>query len=86
MPSRRLPAGIRHTHAFSEPEQLMTGPRHPLADEKQVTPSQLRGHRIWMPILPAGSEWADCFDAVVAALGLGSSRRTRTSAPGRYTT
>ena len=70
VPSRRLPADIRYTRAFDEPEQLMTGPRHPLADEKQVTPAQLRGHRIWMPNLPAGSEWADYFDAVVAAFGL----------------
>lgn len=70
VPQRRLPAGIRHTHVFDEPEQLLTGPRHPLANEKQVTPAQLRGHRIWMPILPAGSEWADYFDAVAAEFGL----------------
>jgi len=70
VPPRRLPAGIRHIRALDEPEQLMTGPRHPLAGEKQVTPAQLRGHRIWMPILPAGSEWADYFDAVVQAFGL----------------
>ena len=70
VPRRRLPAGIRHTYVFGEPEQLMTGPRHPLANEKQVTPAQLRGHRIWMPILPAGSEWADYFDAVAAEFDL----------------
>lgn len=70
VPQRRLPAGIRHTHVFDEPEQLLTGPRHPLAGEKQVTPAQLRGHRIWMPVLPAGSEWADYFDAVAAEFGL----------------
>jgi DNA-binding transcriptional LysR family regulator len=70
VPPRRLPAGIRHMRALDEPEQLMTGPRHPLAGERQVTPAHLRGHRIWMPILPAGSEWADYFDAVVQAFGL----------------
>lgn len=70
VPQRRLPAGIRHTHMFDEPQQLMTGPRHPLAGEKQVTPAQLRGHRIWMPILPAGSEWADYFDVLAAEFGL----------------
>jgi DNA-binding transcriptional LysR family regulator len=70
VPPRRLPASIRHTRALDEPEQLMTGPRHPLAGEKQVTPERLHGHRIWMPILPAGSEWADYFDAVVQAFGL----------------
>jgi DNA-binding transcriptional LysR family regulator len=67
---RRLPANIRHILAIAEPEQLLTGPRHPLAGERQVTPTQLRGHRIWMPNLPAGSEWADYFDAVVAVFGL----------------
>jgi DNA-binding transcriptional LysR family regulator len=70
VPRRRLPAGIRFMRAFEEPEQLLVGPRHALADEKQVTPAQLRGHRIWMPVLPTGSEWADYFDAVVAAFGL----------------
>jgi DNA-binding transcriptional LysR family regulator len=70
VPPRRLPASIRHMRAFDEPEQLLTGPRHKLAGEKFVTPAQLRGHRIWMPILPAGSEWADYFDAVATAFGL----------------
>jgi len=70
VPPRRLPGNIRHVLAIAEPEQLLAGPRHPLAGEKQVTPAQLRGHRIWMPVLPAGSEWADYFDAVVAAFGL----------------
>jgi DNA-binding transcriptional LysR family regulator len=70
LPQRRLPAGIRHAHVFDEPQQLLIGPRHPLANEKQVTPAQLRGHRIWMPILPVGSEWADYFDAVAADFAL----------------
>lgn len=70
VPSRRLPAGIRHMRALDEPEQLLAGPRHRLAAEKFVTPAQLRGQRIWMPILPAGSEWADYFDAVAAAFGV----------------
>jgi DNA-binding transcriptional LysR family regulator len=70
LPQRRLPIGIRHSHLFDEPQQLMTGPRHPLADEKQVRPDQLREHRIWMPILPAGSEWGDYFDALAAEFGL----------------
>jgi len=72
LPQRRLPAGIRHTysHLFDEPEQLLAGPRHRLANEKRVTPAQLRGHRIWMPILPDGSEWADYFDAVAAEFDL----------------
>jgi DNA-binding transcriptional LysR family regulator len=70
VPSRRLPAGIAHLRALDEPHQLLAGPRHTLADEKSVTPARLAGHRIWMPSLPAGSEWADYFDALAAAFGL----------------
>jgi DNA-binding transcriptional LysR family regulator len=72
LPQRRLPASIRHaySHLFDEPEQLLVGPRHPLASQKQVTPAQLRGYRIWMPILPPGSEWGDYFDAVAAEFDL----------------
>jgi DNA-binding transcriptional LysR family regulator len=72
LPQRRLPAGIRHSysHLFDEPEQLLAGPRHRLANAARVSPAQLRGHRIWMPILPDGSEWADYFDAVAAEFDL----------------
>jgi DNA-binding transcriptional LysR family regulator len=70
VPPRRLPPGIAHMRALDEPHQLVTGPRHTLADEKAVTPARLAGHRIWMPSLPAGSEWADYFDALAAAFGL----------------
>lgn len=70
MPPRRLPPGIAHMRALDEPHQLLTGPRHALAGEKSVTPARLAGHRIWMPSLPSGSEWADYFDALAAAFGL----------------
>jgi len=70
VPPRRLPPGITHIRALDEPHQLVTGPRHTLADEKSVTPARLAGHRIWMPTLPAGAEWADYFDALAAAFGL----------------
>jgi DNA-binding transcriptional LysR family regulator len=70
VPPRRLPAGIAHVRALDEPHQLVTGPRHALAGEKSVTPARLAGHRIWMPSLPSGSEWADYFDALAAAFGL----------------
>ena len=70
VPPRRLPAGIAHMRALDEPHQLVTGPRHTLAGERSLTPARLAGHRIWMPTLPAGSEWADYFDALAAAFGL----------------
>jgi DNA-binding transcriptional LysR family regulator len=70
VPPRRLPPDIAYTRAVDEPHQLLTGPRHPLAGEKSVTPARLAGHRIWMPSLPSGSEWAAYFDALAAAFGL----------------
>lgn len=70
VPPRRLPPGIAHMRALDEPHQLVAGPRHALAREKSVSPARLAGHRIWMPSLPAGSEWADYFDALAAAFGL----------------
>jgi DNA-binding transcriptional LysR family regulator len=70
VPPRRLPPGIAHMRALDEPHQLLAGPRHALAGEKSVPSAQLAGCRIWMPTLPAGSEWADYFDALAAAFGL----------------
>jgi DNA-binding transcriptional LysR family regulator len=70
VPPRRLPPGIAHMRALDEPHQLLTGPRHVLAGKKSVTPALLAGHRIWMPSLPAGSEWAEYFDSLATAFGL----------------
>jgi DNA-binding transcriptional LysR family regulator len=70
VPPRRLPPGIAHMRALDEPHQLLTGPRHALAGKKSVTPALLAGHRIWMPSLPAGSEWAEYFDSLATAFGL----------------
>jgi DNA-binding transcriptional LysR family regulator len=67
---RTVPPSIRHERAFDEPHQLLTGPRHPLAGARYVTPRQLAEHRVWMPSLPAGAEWTDYFDALAAAFGL----------------
>jgi hypothetical protein len=35
-----------------------------------VTPAQLVGHRIWMPGITAGTEWAAYYDDLVAEFGL----------------
>ncbi|MFJ9245372.1 LysR family transcriptional regulator [Streptomyces sp. NPDC101776] len=67
---RRLPADIEVTRAFDEPIQLLTGPAHALAAARALTPADLVGHRIWMPGLVAGTEWAAYYDALAAAFGL----------------
>ncbi len=66
----RLPGDIGAVRVFDEPVQLLTGPGHPLADAGAVTPADLAGHRIWMPGIVAGTEWAAYYDTLAAAFGL----------------
>ncbi|GHJ34541.1 LysR family transcriptional regulator [Streptomyces sp. TS71-3] len=70
MPGRRLPADIRAARAFGEPIELLTGPAHELAGARAVTPADLAGHRIWMPGIVAGTEWAAYYGDLAAAFGL----------------
>ncbi|SDY75929.1 DNA-binding transcriptional regulator, LysR family [Asanoa ishikariensis] len=67
---RRLPAAIRTARVLDERHELLVGPRHPLADAEAVTPAQLAAHRIWMPGMAPGSEWADYYVELAAAFGL----------------
>ncbi|MEV0259063.1 LysR family transcriptional regulator [Streptomyces sp. NPDC050732] len=64
-----LPPGVRMIHAFDSPLELLVGPRHPLA-ARSLTPRQLRGHRIWVPGIAPGSEWADFYDELVTEFDL----------------
>jgi DNA-binding transcriptional LysR family regulator len=66
----RLPRALRMIHAFDSPSELLVGPRHPLASARKVTPSQLRGHRIWVPGIAAGSEWAEFYDQLATDFDL----------------
>ncbi|MZD06760.1 LysR family transcriptional regulator [Streptomyces sp. SID5785] len=70
VPDRRLPPGVSATRVVDEPVVLVTGAAHPLADAAEVTPASLAGHRIWMPGLAAGSEWAAYYEELAAAYGL----------------
>ncbi|SNS93399.1 DNA-binding transcriptional regulator, LysR family [Asanoa hainanensis] len=67
---RRLPDAIRAARVLDEPHELLVGPRHPLASADVVTPAQLAEHRIWMPGMAPGSEWADYYLELAAAFGL----------------
>lgn len=66
----RLPEGLRAVRVLDEPVQLLTGTRHPLAGARSVTPAQLAGHRIWMPGLVDGTEWAAYYTTLAAEFGL----------------
>ncbi|MEV5878957.1 LysR family transcriptional regulator [Streptomyces sp. NPDC052101] len=66
----RLPEGLRSVRVLDEPVQLLTGARHPLAGARSVTPAQLAGHRIWLPGLVDGTEWAAYYTTLAAEFGL----------------
>ncbi|AGP52006.1 LysR family transcriptional regulator [Streptomyces rapamycinicus] len=70
MPGRPLPEDIESVRVLDEPLQLLTGPAHALAGARSVTVAQLAGHRIWMPGIVPGTEWAAYYDDLVAEFGL----------------
>jgi DNA-binding transcriptional LysR family regulator len=70
LPARRLPDGIEAARVLDEPVQLLTGPAHEFAAARAVTPAELPGHRIWMPGIVTGTEWAAYYDELAAAFGL----------------
>jgi DNA-binding transcriptional LysR family regulator len=70
LPAQQLPDGIEAARVLDEPVQLLTGPNHEFAAARAVTPSELAGHRIWMPGIVSGTEWAAYYDALAAAFGL----------------
>ena len=69
-PQLRVPDTIRTARVGDESHQLLVGPRHPLADARSVTPTQLIGHRIWMPGLPRETEVSCYFDELAETFGL----------------
>ncbi|PSJ30670.1 LysR family transcriptional regulator [Streptosporangium nondiastaticum] len=69
-PGRPLPEDIESVRVLDEPLQLLTGPAHALAGAKSVSVAQLVGHRIWMPGIVPGTEWAAYYDDLVAEFGL----------------
>ncbi|MEU3197417.1 LysR family transcriptional regulator [Streptomyces sp. NPDC006996] len=70
MPGRPLPEDIESVRVLDEPLQLLTGPTHALAVARSVTVAQLAGHRIWMPGIVPGTEWAAYYDDLGAEFGL----------------
>jgi len=70
MPARQLPDGIKTAHVIDDPHQLLTGPAHELASAGSVRPADLAGHRIWIPGILPGTEWAAYYDDLAAEFGL----------------
>lgn len=69
-PGRPLPEDIAYARVLDEPLQLFTGPAHALATAGSVRLADLAGHRIWMPGVVPGTEWAAYYDDLVAEFGL----------------
>ncbi|MEU6599996.1 LysR family transcriptional regulator [Streptomyces flaveolus] len=69
-PGRPLPEDVESVRVLDEPLQLLTGPGHALAGARSVTLARLAGHRIWMPGIVPGTEWAAYYDDLVAEFGL----------------
>lgn len=69
-PGRPLPDDLAAVRVLDDPLHLLTGPAHTLADARSVTLPQLAGHRIWMPGIVPGTEWAAYYDDLTAAFDL----------------
>lgn len=69
-PGRPLPEDVESVRVLDEQLQLLTGPAHALASARSVRLAQLVGHRIWMPGIVPGTEWAAYYDDLVAQFGL----------------
>ncbi|WP_030269827.1 LysR family transcriptional regulator [Streptomyces sp. NRRL B-24484] len=69
-PGRPLPADIASVRVVDEPLQLLTGPAHALAGARSVPLARLAEHRIWMPGVVPGTEWAAYYEDLAAEFGL----------------
>ncbi|MEV0116973.1 LysR family transcriptional regulator [Streptomyces sp. NPDC050844] len=70
VPAGDLPEGVSAERVLDDPLQLLVGPGHPLAAAKSLTPADLAGHRIWIPGIKQGTEWAAYYDELTAAFDL----------------
>ncbi|MFF2118714.1 LysR family transcriptional regulator [Kitasatospora sp. NPDC058184] len=70
LPAGQVPAGLRAERFLEAPLELLVGPAHPLADAPRIRLADLAGHRIWIPGIRPGTEWAAFYQALSAAFGL----------------
>lgn len=70
IPAEEVPAGIRAERLLDAPLQILVGPSHPLAAADRVRPHDLVGHRIWIPGIRTGTEWAGFYGSLADEFGL----------------
>jgi DNA-binding transcriptional LysR family regulator len=61
---------LRVARAVDSGVQLLVGPRHPLAERAALRPSELARHRVWVPGIVPGTEWARFYQDLAAEFGL----------------
>ncbi|WP_426753966.1 LysR family transcriptional regulator [Myxococcus sp. Y35] len=69
-PARQLTDGVEALRVLDDPVELLTSHTHPLAAASSVTPAELARHKVWMPFLVPGTEWAAYYDALATRFGL----------------
>ncbi|MER7774636.1 LysR family transcriptional regulator [Streptomyces sp. NPDC096191] len=70
LPADQVPAGISAERLLDAPLEVLVGPGHPLANAPWIKPADLAGHRIWIPGIRPGTEWAAFYQALAEAFGL----------------
>ena len=68
--AEQVPDGVRAERLLDVPLQVLVGPAHPFAGAAWVRPADLVGHRIWIPGIRAGTEWAEFYQALSEEFGL----------------
>ncbi|MFP2957106.1 LysR family transcriptional regulator [Myxococcus sp. 1LA] len=69
-PSRHLTEGVVATRVLDDPVELLTSQRHTLASAASVIPGELARHKVWMPFIVPGTEWAAYYDELATRFGL----------------
>ncbi|MFF2850356.1 LysR family transcriptional regulator [Streptomyces sp. NPDC058001] len=69
-PVRDIDPRLDGTLAYLENFEIITGDRHPLADAKSVTLTELSAYTAWVPGIVEGSEWGDFYRELAEDFGL----------------
>ncbi|KWX21589.1 LysR family transcriptional regulator [Mycolicibacterium wolinskyi] len=70
MPAADMPDGLTAARAIDHELELLVGPKHPLAGRTSIDPRDVAGHRIWIPGIAPGTEWAAFYSELADAFGL----------------
>ncbi|NOK04520.1 LysR family transcriptional regulator [Myxococcus sp. CA018] len=69
-PAQQLTDGVVATRVLDDAVELLTSHTHRLATATSLTPAELAKHKVWMPFIVPGTEWAAYYDELAARFGL----------------